>query len=203
MNQVEVLPSGSVVGVLRAPSASAAHAHALAALRAGLASVEVTFTVPDAAAVIAELRRDEGDRYAIGAGTILTVAQAEAAIAAGADYLVSPHLGLAIARLAAEAGVPYVPGVSTPTEVVAAREAGCSLVKLFPIARLGGAAYLRDLLGPFPDLRAMVTGGVGVGEVGAYFDAGAVVVALGSVFGADPDETRARVAALAGRRGAR
>lgn len=199
---VEVLPTGTVVGVLRAPSASAAHAQALAAFDAGLPSVEVTFTVPDAHEVIAAVRRDVGERHRIGAGSILTIAQAEAAITAGADYLVSPHLGLAIANVARASKVPYVPGVSTPTEVCAAREAGCALVKLFPIARLGGTAYLRDLLGPFPDLRAMVTGGVSFDEVRAYFDAGAVAVALGSVFGVDPDETRVRVRALPRRRGA-
>lgn len=196
MSEASVFTPGIIVGVLRARSASIAYEQAVAAFEAGLSTVEVTFTVPDAHEVIRALRRVVSGKSSVGAGTILTVAQAEAAIEAGAEYLVSPHLGVRIAEAAAAAGCPYVPGVSTPTEVCAAHEAGLSVVKLFPIARLGGTAYLGDLLGPFPDLRAMVTGGVTAEDVSAYFAAGATAVALGSVFGPTTAETRERVVAL-------
>lgn len=83
-------------------------------------------------------------------------------------------------RVAQAAGVPYVPGVLTPTEVVRATRLGAAVLKVFPAGSAGGVAYLKDLLGPLPDLLVMVTGGISPEEVPAYLSAGALAVGLGS-----------------------
>jgi 2-dehydro-3-deoxyphosphogluconate aldolase / (4S)-4-hydroxy-2-oxoglutarate aldolase len=186
---------GGVVGVLR--SASAAHALVIAdaAAEAGLACIEITWTTPGAADVVRALR-ERRPELLVGAGSIFDEAQAHEAWEAGAAFLVSPHLAHGVSDVCRSLGALYVPGAATASEVVAATERGHPLVKLFPIAQLGGAEFVRALRGPIPGLRAMVTGGVGPDEVAGYLAAGAVLVGLGSVFGSDADETRRRVARL-------
>ena len=169
-----------VVGVLRAPSATSAVAGSLAAVRGGLRAIELTFTTPDVGAALRQLKAELPDGVLLGAGTILNAQQAHEAIDAGAAFLVSPHLGEDVLEVSKAAGVPYLPGVLTPTEIVRARRLGAEVVKIFPAGSAGGAAYLKDLLGPFPDLQAMVTGGIQPAEVGTYRNAGALAVGLGS-----------------------
>jgi 2-dehydro-3-deoxyphosphogluconate aldolase/(4S)-4-hydroxy-2-oxoglutarate aldolase len=188
------LESAGVVGVLRAKDSGRALELAATAIEAGLSSVEVTFTTPDAAKVIAGL----ATRYPallVGAGTVLEPEQAEEAVAAGARFLVSPHLSEIVLERAVRLAVPYIPGAMTPSEVYRAAELTGGMVKIFPAARLGGPAYVRDLLGPFPRLRLMVTGGISLAQVAAYREAGAAVVGLGSVFGASAAELHSALAA--------
>lgn len=178
----EALRRARVVGVLRADSAKDALAKAEGAVAAGLAAIEVTFTVPGAASVMAGLR-EKHPEVIVGAGTVLTPSQAREAVAAGARFLVSPHLSEAVLDYAADQGVLYVPGALTPAEVHRAAALTGGMVKIFPVARMGGPAYVRDLLAPYPHLQMMVTGGVTLSQVEAYVEAGAAVVGLGSVFG--------------------
>lgn len=173
----EELRQARIMGILRAQSAEIAVEAARAAIRAGLRVLEVAFTTPGATEALQELR---GLPILLGAGTLLTRAEGEAALEAGARFLVSPHLGEDLLELSREAQVPYLPGVLTPTEVHRALRLGASLIKLFPIGAVGGAVYLQDLLGPFPGLKAMVTGGVRPSEVPRYLQAGALAVGLGS-----------------------
>ncbi|GBF06076.1 Entner-Doudoroff aldolase [Deinococcus aerius] len=170
------LGAARVVGVLRAGTPAAAVEAARASVRAGLGALELTFTTPGVSEALAELR---GERVLLGAGTVMNASQAEEAVAAGASFLVSPHLGEDVAAFAREAGVPYLPGVLTPGEVVRALALGVPAVKLFPARALGGPAYLRDLRGPLPGLRVMATGGIEPREVGGYLAAGALAVGLG------------------------
>jgi 2-dehydro-3-deoxyphosphogluconate aldolase / (4S)-4-hydroxy-2-oxoglutarate aldolase len=144
---------------------------------AGIRAVEFTFTTPDALAAI-EAAAGAAGSAVIGAGTVLTAAQARDAIGAGARFLVTPGLRPEVARIASAAGVPVVMGALTPTEVAAAMECA-DAVKIFP-ARLGGPAYLRDLRGPFPGVRLIPSGGVGAGNARAFLDAGAVAVSAGT-----------------------
>lgn len=192
MTPEQLFPDRTVIGVLRGSSADVAFGQAMAAIEAGLRALEVTFTVPGAASVIERLRAEAGDRCRIGAGTVLSARQAAEAVSAGADYLVSPNLDVTVIKAARDAGVPHVPGIMTPTELQAARQAGCSLLKVFPVASLGGPGYLQNLLGPYPDARLLATGGVGLNDVGRYFAAGARLVGLGAIFGNDEAETRTR-----------
>ncbi|PZA05928.1 MULTISPECIES: bifunctional 4-hydroxy-2-oxoglutarate aldolase/2-dehydro-3-deoxy-phosphogluconate aldolase [unclassified Meiothermus] len=169
-----------VVGVLRAPSAQAAVEAALAAVRGGLRAIELTFTTPGALEALHDLREQLPKGVLLGVGTVTNAAQGRAALEAGAQFLVSPHLGEELLELAREARVPYVPGVLTPTEIARARSLGAEVIKVFPAGSSGGIPYLKDLLGPFPDLQILATGGIKPGEVPAYLQAGVLAVGLGS-----------------------
>jgi 2-dehydro-3-deoxyphosphogluconate aldolase/(4S)-4-hydroxy-2-oxoglutarate aldolase len=175
---------GAVVGALRA---------------GGIGSIEVTVDTPGALDEIARARREGAP---IGAGTIRSVEEARAFAEAGARFLVSPGLLPQLVREGLERGMPTIPGVLSPTEILAAVAAGANVVKLFP-ASLGGPGYLASLRGPFPDVGFVPTGGIAIADLPTWLEAGAVCVGLGSslVGGAAP-RTRAdldRIAADARR----
>src|SRR4029453_12489116 len=131
------------------------------ALRAGgIDAIEIPADTPGALEAVAK-RREAG--APVGAGTIRTVEEARTFAGAGASFLVSPGLDPQIVQEGRELGVPAIPGVLSPTEVLGAVAAGASTVKLFP-ARLGGIGYLAALRGPFPDVRFIPTGGIAVGD---------------------------------------
>lgn len=155
-----------------------------AAVRGGLRIVELTLTTPGALEIVAELAAREGlsssrglDRLVVGAGTVLRPQQARDAVAAGARFLVSPVMDPEIIALANELEVPILPGVHTPTEMVAAHRAGAPLLKLFP-GPAGGPAYLRSALAPLPFLRVVPTNGVDLDNVAAWLRAGAWAVGM-------------------------
>lgn len=178
-NFAAVLRSARVIGILRAATPANAVQAGLAAARGGLRAIELTFSTPNVGAALLELRSHLPSDVLLGVGTVLNASQLEQAVAARADFLVSPHLDVRLVRMALDAGVPYAPGVLTPSEIVTALESGAQVVKIFPVSAVGGAAYLRDLHGPLPHLPAMVTGGVAPSEVSAYLQAGAIAVGLG------------------------
>ena len=179
---LQKLRAARVVGVLRANGAEASIGAALAAARGGLTCLEITYTTPDAARAIRALRDQLPRDVLIGAGTVMNADQAREALDSGADFLVSPHLGERVLELALERNAIYVPGAITPTEIARALELGAQVLKLFPIGSSGGRAFLKDLLGPFPQLKVMVTGGVTPKEVSGYIQTGALAVGLGSNF---------------------
>jgi 2-dehydro-3-deoxyphosphogluconate aldolase/(4S)-4-hydroxy-2-oxoglutarate aldolase len=141
-----------------------------AAVRGGFRTVEFTLTVPNAMGLIREF--SEKKDLVVGAGTVLTVGQAEEAVAAGAKFLVSPVVDEAVIRKAAELGVAVIPGAFTPTEMKRAHDAGAPLVKLFP-APGTGATYVRQIVGPMPFLKIIPTAGVDASNAKAFLDAGA------------------------------
>ena len=150
-----------------------------ALLRGGIRTFEITLTSADAIASIARLAEAFTDRgLLVGAGTVLDVAGAEAAVAAGAGFIVSPHTDPEIVRWAAERGIPVLPGAMTPTEIHAAWAAGASAVKLFPASAVG-PSFVRELRGPFRDIPLLPTGGLTFASLGAFVAAGAVAVGLG------------------------
>ena len=130
---------------------------------------------PDAADAIAEAARRHGDAIYLGAGTVLTAAQAHEAVEAGATFLVSPGTDDAVVAAMRGTGVAVFAGALTPSEVMAALRLGVDAVKIFP-ASLGGPAYLKALRGPFPDVAFMPTGGVSVANISDWLAAGAVAV---------------------------
>jgi len=148
-------------------------------LAGGVRVVEVTMNSTYAEASLAALCDHFGDELLIGAGTVMNDAEATRAIELGASFLVSPHLGTDVARAALERGVPYLPGVFTPTEVVSAMGLGCGVVKLFP-AEAVGPAYLKALRGPLPGLQVMATGGITPETARAWAEVGAVAVGAGA-----------------------
>lgn len=173
---VEQLAAAGVVAVLRAPSADGAVEASLALARGGVRAVEITFSTPDAVSAIERLVAHD-EELLVGAGTVTTLDQLHSVADAGAAFAVSPHTDPALADAARERGLLYLPGALTPTEVVRAAQLG-EVVKLFP-ASLGGPAYLKALLAPFPELRIVPTGGVDAGNVGDWLRAGAMAVGAG------------------------
>jgi 2-dehydro-3-deoxyphosphogluconate aldolase/(4S)-4-hydroxy-2-oxoglutarate aldolase len=155
------------------------------AIAAGLTMIEIAWDEQTAAQTIASLRRDF-PQCEIGAGTILSASEAHAAIAAGAQFLFSPHTDLATIAAARSASIPCIPGALTPTEIHQAHIAGATAIKLFPIASVGGVAYLKALRAPLPHLAFIPTGGITFEVAADYLDAGAIAVALSSeLFPAD------------------
>ncbi|NQX28064.1 bifunctional 4-hydroxy-2-oxoglutarate aldolase/2-dehydro-3-deoxy-phosphogluconate aldolase, partial [Microbacteriaceae bacterium VKM Ac-2854] len=146
--------------------------------RGGMPVVELTLRTPGALDALAALSDD--DRLIVGAGTVLTPAQVDLAVAAGARFLVSPGLSRATVERAAEHGVPIIPGTATATEVMAARELGLSTVKFFPAETSGGAAAVRSLSAVFPGTRFMPTGGIGSATLGSYLAIPSVIAVGGS-----------------------
>ena len=177
-HDLAALRAATVVAVLRAPSAAAAVAAADALLAGGVTGIEVTYSTPDAASAIREIRARHGDAVYLGAGTVLDPAQAAASVTAGAQFLVSPGTEPALTTAMLETGVTVLAGALTPSEVMLARGLGVHVVKLFP-ASLGGPAFLKALRGPFPDVAFCPTGGVSADNLGAWLAAGAVAVGAG------------------------
>jgi 2-dehydro-3-deoxyphosphogluconate aldolase / (4S)-4-hydroxy-2-oxoglutarate aldolase len=185
-----------VVPIIRTKSAAWAREVAEILAGSGLGVIEVTFTVPDAAGVISALRA-RFPEILIGAGTVTDAETAERAIAAGAQFLLSPALSPGMVQVARRRTVLAVPGAYTPTEVVSALEGGADLVKIFP-AESGGPAHIRALLAPLPHARLLPTGGVRPDTVGEWLGAGAAAVGIGSAL-VGPGDRPVDAAALRGR----
>lgn len=167
-----------ILAVLRAPSPELALEASEAIIRGGVSGIEVTFSTPDAPAVIRELIARHGDAAYIGAGTVTTAEQATQAADAGAAFLVSPGTLPDLTRAMLDTGRVVMTGAMTPTEVMGALDLGVDVVKIFP-ASLGGPSYLGALRGPFPDAPLMPTGGVKPDNLADWFAAGAVAVGAG------------------------
>jgi 2-dehydro-3-deoxyphosphogluconate aldolase/(4S)-4-hydroxy-2-oxoglutarate aldolase len=167
-----------IVPIVRTKSAEWAEELAGILVGAGLDIVEITFTVPNAPAVIERLRK-RFPAVLVGAGTVTDAAAAEQAIGAGAHFLLSPALSPGMVEVARRRGVLAIPGAYTPTEVLSALEGGAGLIKLFP-ADVGGPAHLRALRAPLPHARFLPTGGVRPDNVAEWFGAGAAAVGIGS-----------------------
>jgi 2-dehydro-3-deoxyphosphogluconate aldolase/(4S)-4-hydroxy-2-oxoglutarate aldolase len=169
-----------VVPVIRAESADEA-ARVIDAIRAGGVSVlEITMTVPGAVGLIAEVARRVGNDVVVGAGTVLDAETARAVILAGARFVVSPALDLATIACCRRYGVPVAPGALTPTEVVAAWQAGADIVKVFPANAVGGASYIKALKAPLPQIELCPTGGVSLETAADFIKAGASALGVGN-----------------------
>lgn len=159
--------------------------------------MEVALSAPDDVAQISHLKEELVDAdVLIGAGTVVTVDLAESAIAAGADFLVTPHFTPDVIQFAQQRGVPVVPGAFTPTEVYQAMSMGAELIKVFP-AVAGGPEHIAALLGPYPQARLVPTGGISADNAAAYFAAGAVAVGVGGRLVKAGDLTQVRKQARA------
>ncbi|MCG5216764.1 bifunctional 4-hydroxy-2-oxoglutarate aldolase/2-dehydro-3-deoxy-phosphogluconate aldolase [Streptosporangium sp. KLBMP 9127] len=178
MDLLDILRDRRLVAIIRGRDAEASFQAGLALVEEGIDVLEVSLTGADALQVIGRLANAVGDRVALGAGTVMTVTDADAAVAAGATFAVTPALGPGALRCV-ELGVPVLAGALTPTEVWHAAAAGATAVKIFP-ASLGGPAHLAALRDPFPDIPLVPVGGVRADQVRPYLDAGALAVGVGS-----------------------
>jgi 2-dehydro-3-deoxyphosphogluconate aldolase/(4S)-4-hydroxy-2-oxoglutarate aldolase len=168
-----------IVPVIRAGSAAEAILAAEAMEEGGIPIVEITMTVPGAIEAIRTVRAEFGDRILLGAGTVVTVSQAKECFDAGAEFLVSPGLSRPVLQAAASLGKLAIPGVLTPTELMAAMELGVSVMKVFPCGNVGGPKYIKALRGPFPKALLIPTGGVNNENAAEYFIAGAFAIGAG------------------------
>ncbi len=191
------LANSPVIGVVRTQDGEAARAQAQAFLSGGLELVEITFSVPGAADLVRELLAHRGGPGPpwIGMGTVTTLERAREALAAGAEFVVTPNVSAEVGAEVRSADCFWVCGALTPTEVVTAHELGADLVKVYPLPPVGGAAYLATIRQPLGDIPMLAAGGFGVEEIPTYAMAGASAFGIGGpLLGADEAETRHRVA---------
>ena len=176
-----------VVGIVRRAKAREAYDDARTLLNVGLSVVEVSLTTPRAVDIVAKLARDTP---AIGAGTVLDVADVDRVADAGAGFVVAPIMDWEVIAAARRRGLVVIPAAFTPTEMVSAVRAGADLVKVFPASAWNPGA-VRDLLAALPDLPLMPTGGIGLADAVEWIRAGAVAVGMGSALtGVTPEQLR-------------
>jgi len=170
---------GGLIAVVRANDPAGLIDVVAALADGGVTVAEVTFTVPNALDVIREAKRTLGHRVLLGAGTVLDAETGRAALLAGADFLVSPVVAVDVIRLARRYDKVMMAGAFTPTEILAAWEAGSDVVKVFP-AEVLGPAFFKAVRGPLPQVKLMPTGGVDLTTAAKFLDAGAVCLGVGS-----------------------
>ncbi len=165
------------IAVIRSPDQDTGLQMAKAVVAGGIQMVEVTWTSEHPAALITSLRQSLPHCW-VGAGSIITVAQLQEAIAAGSQFLVSPYFNPVLVQTALAAQVPVVPGALSPTEILTAWQAGASSVKVFPIQSMGGVQYLQQLRIPLGHPPLIPTGGVTLANARSMIEAGAIAVGL-------------------------
>src|SRR6266852_7001567 len=168
-----------IVAVVRSPDSQQLVEVTRALADGGVTVAEITMTVPNALDVVRQVRHALGDRVLLGAGTILDAETGRAALLAGAEYLVAPTLNLDVIRLCRRYDKLVMPGAFTPTEILAAWEAGADVVKVFP-AEVVGPAFFKAVRGPLPQVRLMPTGGVDLNTAADFLKAGACCLGVGS-----------------------
>jgi len=175
---VDRLAVSRIVAVLTAADADEAERAGEALLAGGLTSVEITFRTEAAADAIRRVARN--DELLVGAGTILSPDQLALAVDAGARFAVAPGTNESVVDAAREAGIPFIPGVATPSEIERARSRGCHVLKVFPASVLGGPAFLKAVAPVYRDVRFVPTGGVRPENVSSYLELPSVLACGGT-----------------------
>ena len=182
MQKKEVLSKVQELGllaVIRGPSADLTIEMVDALVAGGVLGIEITYSTPDAEAVVSRLDKRYGDKILLGMGTVTSPKQAASAEQAGAKFLVSPICETELVKAMVASGLAVMAGAVTPTEVFQAYTLGSDVVKIFP-GSLTGPEYIKALKGPFPQIPMMPTGGVSPENIKDWFAAGAVAVGAGS-----------------------
>jgi 2-dehydro-3-deoxyphosphogluconate aldolase/(4S)-4-hydroxy-2-oxoglutarate aldolase len=177
--KLDLIRHTGVIAVMRAKSSEQLIAAADAIKAGGVCVIEVTMTTPGALDVIQEATRRYGQDVLFGAGTVLDAETARAAILAGAGFIVAPTLDLGTIALCHRYSVPVIPGCYTPTELLAAWQAGADMLKLFP-ASVGGPELIKAILAPLPQLEIVPVGGVDLNTAGEFIRKGAAALGVGS-----------------------
>ncbi len=190
-----------IVGVVRTGSRGEAARQARLFMAGGIELIEITLTVPEAAALLRDLLAERGDAGPpwLGMGTVTDRGRAETAAAAGAEFIVSPNVETGVAEVARGAALFLILGALTPSEIVAAHGLGADIVKVYPLPPVGGPEYLATVRQPLGDIPMLAAGGFGVEEIPRYRSAGASAFGIGApLLGASDDETRRRIARALG-----
>jgi 2-dehydro-3-deoxyphosphogluconate aldolase/(4S)-4-hydroxy-2-oxoglutarate aldolase len=168
-----------IIAIIRADSSEQLMDAAAALVAGGVTTMEVTMTTPNALRVVAEVTARFGSKILMGVGSVIDPETVRAAVAAGAEFIVTPVTKPDVIAAANQLDKAIASGAFTPTECLLAHESGADFVKVFP-AEFNGPAYIKALLAPLPMLRLVPTGGVTVENVGAFFAAGSVALGVGS-----------------------
>lgn len=175
---LSLLANPGVVAVVRAPKTEMVIPLSEALIAGGVIAIEITMTTPNAIAAIRDASTRFGSRALIGVGTILKPYDCQAALDAGAEFVVTPICRTELVPLAHHANKPIMVGAYSPTEAQLAHEAGADLIKIFPADNLG-PAYIKALRAPLPHLKIVPTGGVDLNTIGDFFKAGCAAVGVG------------------------
>jgi len=179
---LDVMAETRLVAIIRLPDLQHAADLVRALLAGGVNALEFTLTNRDSIDVIKTLKAQMPEfgrgEAVIGAGTVVTMDDLRSVLDAGAQFIVSPTLNPELIKACKEAGVAVMPGAYTPTEILAAWNYGADIVKVFPSRSLG-PAFIKDVLAALPHLRLMPTGGIDLGNIGAYMASGVVAVGVG------------------------
>jgi 2-dehydro-3-deoxyphosphogluconate aldolase / (4S)-4-hydroxy-2-oxoglutarate aldolase len=176
---LNAITEAGVVAIMRAPSADILKDISEALLAGGVSNIEVTMTTPKAIAAIEMLSARFGDKAIVGVGSVIDAATCREAIAAGAQFVVSPVFSREVVETTRSYGKVSIPAGLTATEILTAWSAGADLVKVFPSTQLG-PGYFREILAPLPQLRLVPTGGVDLKSAGEWIKAGAACLGVGS-----------------------
>jgi len=177
-NLLSILEKEKIIAIIRGIPKGSGERTAAALEAGGVSFLEITLNTEGAIPMIDELKGKFGDRLRIGAGTVLNMDMAKDAVAAGAEYIISPNLDEEVLLYGLEQGIEVWPGTMTPTEIVKAYNLGASAVKVFPIGSLG-VKYIKDLRAPLPHIPMVATGGVNMGNIKEVIGYGAHAVGLG------------------------
>lgn len=188
----EIARTSRLVSVIRAATPEAALGAARAVINGGVKLVEVTYSVPDAPSVMQQLVSEAHPGVVVGAGTVLTRAEGEAAVAAGARFLIAPDISDAVAAVARESGTFYCPGAYTTNEILHAMAMGAHLVKVYPVGVAGGPDYIKIIRDPLPRVPMLAAGGTNLDNIVPFYTVGCIACGIGGAM-ADP------ALALAGR----
>lgn len=173
------LQHAAIIGIIRAQDPTLALDQARAMVQAGIRAIEITWTTPNASAILSQLTQ-ECPNVCWGAGSLLSPDTVNEAIDAGAVFLASPATQETCLRAAQDRGILMTPGAATPTEILTAWELGAEAIKVFPAASLGGPNYLQSIRAPLPQIPLIATGGIDLNNAHAYLKAGCIAVGIGN-----------------------
>lgn len=176
---IERIRQIGLVPIIRTSDAGSAVRAVEAISQGGIPCAEITMTVPGAIRALEEVAKRFGDKVLLGAGTVLDPETAQACLHSGAEFFVTPSLNLRTIEFARRYSKAIFPGALTPTEIVAAWQAGGDAIKVFPCSAVGGAKYIKALRGPFPQIEFVPTGGVNLDTLADFLRAGCSAVGVG------------------------
>ncbi|TVT27078.1 bifunctional 4-hydroxy-2-oxoglutarate aldolase/2-dehydro-3-deoxy-phosphogluconate aldolase [Salinicoccus cyprini] len=179
MAVLEKIKEHRMIGILRGYDTEDAVKIVGALVQNDFRVIEVALNSPNAKETLKALKENFGNEITLGAGTVLTVEDAQDCIDIGVEFLLAPVYGEAVLKFANEQGVLYIPGCYTPTEIYDAHMAGAKMIKVFPAGQLK-ASYIKDVLAPMNDLVLLPTGGVSADNINTFLEAGAAAVGINS-----------------------
>jgi 2-dehydro-3-deoxyphosphogluconate aldolase/(4S)-4-hydroxy-2-oxoglutarate aldolase len=168
-----------IIGIVRLNDSSNLVELAQVLQDAGVNFLEITLTTPNAFEAIEKISEMLDDDFYVGAGTVTTLNLAQKALKSGAKFIVSPNFKKEVIEISHSNSILAMPGCLTPTEIFEAHEAGADIIKIFP-SSLGGTAYLKEIRGPFPEIKFMPTGSITLDMIAEYLKVGAFCLGIGT-----------------------